>query len=44
MDHVAIKKSIFKSQHCQRNWDLTQEMPEDDLDTLMIVLRFQIQT
>ena len=36
MDHVAIKKSIFKSQHCQRNWDLTQEMPEDDLDTLMI--------
>ena len=31
-----IKKSIFKSQHCQRNWDLTQEMPEDDLDTLMI--------
>ena len=36
MDHIAIKKSIFKSQHCQRNWDLSQEMPEDDLDTLMI--------
>ncbi len=36
MDNVAIKKSIFKSQHCQRNWDLGKEMPEDDLDTLMI--------
>jgi len=36
MNHVAIKKSIFRSQHCQRNWDLSQEMPEEDLDTLMI--------
>jgi nitroreductase len=36
MDNVAIKKSIFKSQHCQRNWDLEQTIPEDDLDTLMI--------
>jgi len=36
MNNVAIKKSIFKSQHCQRNWDLGKEMPEDDLDTLMI--------
>lgn len=36
MDHVAIKKSIFKSQHCQRNWDLSKSIPDDDLDTLMI--------
>jgi nitroreductase len=36
MDNVAIKKSIFRSQHCQRNWDLEKEMPQDDLDTLMI--------
>lgn len=36
MDNVAIKKSIFKSQHCQRNWDLEKVMPQDDLDTLMI--------
>lgn len=36
MDNVTIKKSIFKSQHCQRNWDLDKEIPGDDLDTLMI--------
>lgn len=36
MDNVAIKKSIFKSQHCQRNWDLEKVISQDDLDTLMI--------
>lgn len=36
MDNVAIKKSIFRSQHCQRNWDLEKVIPQDDLDTLMI--------
>lgn len=32
--HATIKKSIIKSQHCQRNWDLTQEIPQADLDML----------
>jgi len=36
MNNVVIKKSIFKSQHCQRNWDLEKSISEDDLDTLMI--------
>jgi len=35
MDHVEIKKAIIKSQHCQRNWDLNQEIPEDDLGLII---------
>ena len=30
-----IKKSIIKSQHCQRNWDLEKEIPESDLELLV---------
>jgi len=35
MDHVEIKKAIIKSQHCQRNWDLSQQIPQDDLDLII---------
>lgn len=34
MFQTMIKKSIQKSQHCQRNWDLTREIPEEDLDVM----------
>lgn len=34
-DHKDLKKSIIKSQHVQRNWDLSREMPEDDIDLLV---------
>lgn len=34
MFQTMIKKSIQKSQHCQRNWDLGREIPEEDLDVL----------
>lgn len=27
-----IKKAIIRSQHCQRNWDLSKEIPQEDLD------------
>lgn len=30
-----IKHSISRSQHCQRNWDLEQQIPEDDLNLLI---------
>ena len=30
-----IKKAIIRSQHCQRNWDLTTQMPDEDLDLLL---------
>lgn len=33
--HKDIYKAVIRSQHCQRNWDLTKEMPEEDIKLLM---------
>lgn len=30
-----IKKSIHKSQHCQRNWDLTKQIPKEDIELIV---------
>jgi len=30
-----IKKSIHKSQHCQRNWDLSKQIPKEDVDLII---------
>lgn len=35
MFNDMIKKSILKSQRCQRNWDLTKEIPQEDIDLIM---------
>jgi nitroreductase len=35
IDHSTIKKSVIKSQHCQRNFDLNKQMPKEDLDLLV---------
>jgi len=35
LNHSDIKKAIIKSQHCQRNWDLSKEIPSEDLDLLL---------
>lgn len=32
--HKDIKKAILKSQHCNRNFDLTQNIPEKDFELL----------
>jgi ferredoxin len=29
-----IEKSVHKSQHCQRNWDLSKEVPKRDLEVM----------
>jgi nitroreductase len=34
-DHAEIIEIIHKSQHCQRNWDLSKEIPEDDLNLII---------
>ena len=34
MFHNMIEKSVHKSQHCQRNWDLSKEVPERDLKVM----------
>ena len=33
--HKEIKKSIIRSQHVQRNWDLTKQIPEEDIDLII---------
>jgi nitroreductase len=35
MIQESISKSIIRSQHCQRNWDLTKEIPEEDMNVLI---------
>lgn len=32
VSHDEVKKAILRSQHCQRNWDLTQKIPQQDID------------
>jgi len=34
VDKKAITKAIIRSQHCQRNWDLSKQIPQEDLDIL----------
>jgi nitroreductase len=33
--HDNIEKAIHRSQHTQRNWDLTREIPQEDLDLII---------
>jgi hypothetical protein len=30
-----IEKAILKSQHCQRNWDLSRQLPPEDMEVLI---------
>ena len=35
LDQKDIFKAIHRSQHCQRNWDLEQSIPEQDIDLIL---------
>ena len=35
MFNQMIKKSIHKSQHCNRNWDLSKTIPQEDVDLIV---------
>ena len=35
MNHTEVKKAIIRSQHCQRNWDLQKQIPQDDIDLIV---------
>ena len=35
IEHNDIKKAIIRSQHCQRNWDLSKQIPQDDIDLIV---------
>lgn len=34
-NHDHITKAIIRSQHCQRNWDLSKQIPAEDLQVLV---------
>ena len=34
LTNKKLKHVIQKSQHCQRNWDLSKQIPEEDIDLL----------
>ena len=31
---AMIEKAVHKSQHCQRNWDLSRSIPEEDIQVM----------
>ena len=33
--HREIEKAVIRSQHTQRNWDLTKRIPQEDIDTML---------
>lgn len=33
--HSNLKKAIHKSQHCQRNWELSKNIPQEDMDVIV---------
>lgn len=35
VENQEIKNAIIRSQHCQRNWDLSKQIPEEDLDVII---------
>lgn len=35
MNNKDIEKAVIRSQHCQRNWDLSKQIPEDDKNTIL---------
>ena len=39
LEHKDIKKAIIRSQHCQRNWDLEQDIPDEDLELFVHAVR-----
>lgn len=38
IDNEQLKKVISNSQHCQRNWDLTKTIPQEDIDLIVHAL------
>ncbi len=34
-EYAEIQKAIIRSQHCQRNFDLSKDIPEDDVNILV---------
>ena len=35
LTHNDIKKAVIRSQHCQRNFDLNRQVPQEDIDLII---------
>lgn len=35
LNRDEVKTAIMQSQHCQRNWDLSKQIPEEDIATII---------
>lgn len=35
LSYMDIQKAVTRSQHCQRNFDLSKQIPEDDIDLII---------
>jgi hypothetical protein len=33
--HQELEKAIIRSQHCQRNWDISKNIPQEDLELII---------
>ena len=38
LNHKTIRKAILKSQHCQRNFNLNQQIPQEDIELMKIAI------
>lgn len=38
IERSEVEKAIHRSQHCQRNWDLSKEIPPEDMDLLTVAI------
>ena len=39
IDRDKLEELIYKSQRCQRNWDLSKEIPKEDIDTMIHAIK-----
>lgn len=39
ISHEEVKRAVKRSQHCQRNWDLSKAMPEKDIELIEFALK-----
>lgn len=36
IETIYIEEAVRRSQHCQRNWDLSKIMPQEDIETIIV--------
>ena len=39
IDRDKFEELLYKSQRCQRNWDLSKKIPKEDVDTMIHAIK-----